>query len=200
MVECILISDGEDDIISVPGPSRPRPRITAPIFIDDSDDDGPPVPTIDELLKSAVAETIEDRHSKRKASVALKPTRVRQRCTPVVPAEFQSTLLDLLDSEDLYLDAPACDLDLDIPLATEAKKRKNAAKKQKTDTEPPKDKEGEAARKRAEKEAAKNAEKEAKARQKEEDRLAKEVARSRSAKEKDVNKVCPANSRAYKSW
>lgn len=83
MPDYILISDGEDDIISMSGPSRPyapavsrgpmRAPLSAPIFIDDSDDDEP-VQSMTEL----VSDFLTDRKGKRKASpVKIAPIRVR---------------------------------------------------------------------------------------------------------------------------
>ena len=68
MTEIILISDGEDDIRSIPGPSRLR----APIFIDDSDDDDEPIQSLQDLM----AIFVNDRKGKRKANTSVPPPRV----------------------------------------------------------------------------------------------------------------------------
>lgn len=76
MPEFISISESEDEIISMPGPSKsrvsaPRPPSRAAVFVDSSDDeDIPKMASMSQITSGIKAEDQPDRNGKRKASIA----------------------------------------------------------------------------------------------------------------------------------
>jgi hypothetical protein len=82
----ILISDEEDDIISMPGPSKPRisaprPPSRASVFVDSSDEeDNPKIESMSQLIGGIMSDQGPDRNGKRKA-----PSAVPRRVSPPQP-------------------------------------------------------------------------------------------------------------------